>query len=228
MKKKKNTADEVSAQKIKYRHATLSVSMLESNSGQIDGLPRNPRLIKGDKFKALRKSVGDDPDMMEIRPVVVVPHGDKYVILGGNMRTEAARANGQDAVPCIVIDENTPLEWMREFVIKDNGDFGEWDWDMLANEWDDMDFATLGVDVPAEFGLNPDEFGNEFSLPDGDKSNIVTVSLMMSNEQAEKVKQAFKDAQTLEEFKHMDTYGNSNASGNAAYFIISQWVDARK
>lgn len=145
--KKKNTADDVSAQKIKYRHATLAVSLLETNSGQIDGLPRNPRLIKGEKFKALKKSVSDDPDMMEIRPVVVVPHGEKFVILGGNMRTEAARANGQETVPCIVIDEDTPLEWMREFVLKDNGDFGEWDWDMLANEWDDMDFATLGVDV---------------------------------------------------------------------------------
>ena len=145
---KKNTADELSAQKIKYRHATLAVTLLEANSGQIDGLPRNPRMIKGDKFKSLCKSVSDDPDMMEIRPVVVVPHGEKYVILGGNMRTEAARANGQETVPCIVVDQDTPLEWLREFVIKDNGDFGEWDWDILANEWDDMDFATLGVDVP--------------------------------------------------------------------------------
>ncbi len=82
-----------------------------------------------------------------------------------------------------------------------------------------------------DWGVIADEanqYGEDFSLPDGDKSNIVTVSLMMSNEQADVFKEALKDIQNFEEFKYIETFGNMNQSGNAAYLMAKQWADARK
>ena len=106
---------------------------------------------------------------------------------------------------------------------------------MTALKGIDLDLAkvqeTLGDDLAKAWGLDivsPDQFGDTFSLPDGEKSGIVTVSLMMSEEQAKVFKAALKDAQDLEEYKYMETFGNSNQSGNAAYLIATQWADARK
>ena len=125
----------------------IKTAKIEPNKGQIEGLPKNPRQwTKGD-VERLARSLEETPELFEARPVLVVPHGDKYVALGGNLRLEGAKRNGLKEVPCIIFDAGTDVEKMKEIVIKDNGSFGSWDFDDLANEWDNGQLTEWGVPV---------------------------------------------------------------------------------
>jgi ParB-like chromosome segregation protein Spo0J len=104
--------------------------------------PNNPRLIKDDKFKKLVKSIQEFPEMLNIRPIVV---NTDMVILGGNMRYKACIEAGLKTVPVLVVD--IPEDKQKEFLIKDNVSGGEWDWDMLANEWNTEELKEWGLDV---------------------------------------------------------------------------------
>ena len=106
--------------------------------------PNNPRLIKDDKFKKLCQSLKDFPEMLELRPIVV---NRDHIILGGNMRYKAAKEIGLKEIPVKVADNLTP-EQEREFLIKDNTSGGEWDWELLKNEWDIDELDAWGLDVP--------------------------------------------------------------------------------
>jgi ParB-like chromosome segregation protein Spo0J len=112
--------------------------------------PNNPRLIKDDKFEKLVKSIKDFPEMLDIRPIVV---NVDMVILGGNMRFKACKEAGLKEVPIIVAD-NLTEDQQREFLIKDNTSGGEWDFEMLANEWDVEQLEEWGLDVPITKDLN--------------------------------------------------------------------------
>ncbi len=125
----------------------LKLSQLLSNEGQIGGLPKNPRFIKDDRFKALVKSLQDDPEMLEIRELLVYPFGKKYVIIGGNMRFRAASELGITELPCKVLDAETPVSKLRAYTIKDNVAFGQNDFDILANEWDEAELLDFGMEV---------------------------------------------------------------------------------
>jgi ParB-like chromosome segregation protein Spo0J len=106
--------------------------------------PNNPRLIKDDKFEKLVKSIKEFPEMLDIRPIVV---NSDMVILGGNMRFKACKEAGLKEIPVIVAD-NLTEEQQREFLIKDNTSGGEWDFDMLVNEWDIYELEEWGLEVP--------------------------------------------------------------------------------
>ena len=106
--------------------------------------PSNPRTIKGDKFDKLVKSIKEFPKMLEIRPIVV---NDDMIVLGGNMRLKACKKAGLKEIHVIKASELTE-EQQREFIIKDNVGFGEWDWGLLANEWDSDLLDEWGLDVP--------------------------------------------------------------------------------
>ena len=110
--------------------------------------PKNPRLIKDDKFRKLVKSIQEFPDMLNKRPLIVFKDtDDKYIVLGGNMRLKACQEVGLKEVPIIEANEWTE-EQKAEFLIKDNVGFGEWDWDSLANEWDVEKLDEWGLFVP--------------------------------------------------------------------------------
>jgi hypothetical protein len=126
----------------------IALSNLETNKGQIEGLPKNPRLIKDAKFEKLKKSIEDNPEMLGMREVLVYPHGSKFVIIGGNMRFQACKDLGFTEVPCKVLDKDTTAEQLRAITIKDNVGFGEHDWELLANEWDSVELEEWGLDVP--------------------------------------------------------------------------------
>jgi len=111
---------------------------------QVRSNPDNPRFIKGDKFEKLVKSIREFPQMLELRPIVV---NKDMIVLGGNMRLKACEEAGIDQVPIIFAD-NLTEEQQKEFIIKDNSSFGEWDWDILANEWDIDVLNDWGIDVP--------------------------------------------------------------------------------
>lgn len=114
----------------------VSISKIKPN-------PSNPRIIKDEKFNKLVKSIQDFPEMLELRPIVV---DSDMVVLGGNMRLKACIAAGLSEVPVIVASELTE-EQKQEFIIKDNVGFGEWDWDVLANEWETADLNEWGLDL---------------------------------------------------------------------------------
>ena len=120
---------------------------MKTEKGKISKIknnPNNPRLIKDDKFKKLVKSVKEFPEMLEIRPIVV----DKdNIVLGGNMRLRACQEAGLKEVHIIQADKLTEKQ-QREFIIKDNVGFGEWDWDDLANEWEVDELGEWGLDLP--------------------------------------------------------------------------------
>ncbi len=113
--------------------------------------PNNPRLIKDDKFKKLVQSIKDFPEMANIRPVVL---NKDYIILGGNMRFRAMKAAGWKEIPVTIVD--LPEDKQREFVIKDNVSGGEWDWELLANEWDTEQLDDWGLDLPKDMQEEPE------------------------------------------------------------------------
>ena len=106
--------------------------------------PNNPRVIKDYKFQKLVKSIKDFPEMLELRPIVVNKHN---LILGGNMRYRAAVEAGLDEVYIVKALGYTQAQ-EDEFIIKDNSSFGEWDWDLLANEWEVKELSDWGLDLP--------------------------------------------------------------------------------
>jgi len=110
---------------------------------KVNGNPDNPRIIKNDKFKKLVKSIQEFPEMLKLRPIVV---DEDMMVLGGNMRLKASKDAGLKEV-WIEIAEGLTEEQKKEFIVKDNVGFGEWEWDMLANEWDSVQLAEWGLDV---------------------------------------------------------------------------------
>ncbi len=111
---------------------------------EVKNNPKNPRLIKDDKFRKLVKSIQEFPQMLELRPIVV---DENNIVLGGNMRLKACKEAGLKEV-YIVKAENLTEQQKDEFIVKDNVGFGEWDWDMLANEWDTEKLDEWGLDLP--------------------------------------------------------------------------------
>lgn len=145
----------------------MPLSEIELNSGQIEGLPANPRQWTLSDVERLAASLEETPELLEMRCPIVVSYEGKYVTLGGNLRIAAARHNKVESLPCFVL-EGATIQKMKEIVIKDNGSFGKWDWDSLANEWEGEELVEWGVDVwqpakdamPAELkgvDLTPDE-----------------------------------------------------------------------
>jgi ParB-like chromosome segregation protein Spo0J len=152
----------------------LSISKIKAN-------PNNPRIIKDDKFQKLVKSIQEFPQMLEIRPIVV---NDEMIVLGGNMRLKACQEAGIKEIP-IIKASNLTEEQQKEFIIKDNVGFGEWDWNELANVWDSEKLNQWGLDVPV-FEGNLDEF---FNQPDQEKKqDSGKITLEYTLEECERVK----------------------------------------
>jgi len=184
--------------------------------------PNNPRVIRDDKFRKLVKSINEFPEMLELRPIVV---NDEMVVLGGNMRLKACKEAGLSEV-AIIKASNLSEAQQAEFIIKDNVGFGEWDWDMLANEYNDQDLKDWGVDIPKFEELG--DYGEDFTLSEGDKSPFQQITFTLADEQAEQIKNAIADIKQTEEYKYAETMGNENSNGNALYLIVMQWAEQKK
>lgn len=130
--------------------------------------PSNPRLIKDDKFKKLVQSLKDFPEMANVRPIVV---NKDMVILGGNMRFKAMKEAKWKEIPVEVVDWDEAKQ--REFIIKDNVGFGEWDWDDLANNWDAEELDKWGLDVPQFEAEQLDAKEDNYEMPDEVQTDIV-------------------------------------------------------
>lgn len=127
-----------------------SIIMERVDIKQVRPNPDNPRFIKGNKFEKLVKSIKEFPQMLDLRPIVV---NQDMIVLGGNMRLKACEEAGLKEVPIIFADNLTP-EQEKEFIIKDNSSFGEWDWDLLANEWETEQLIDWGMDIPDDWAVD--------------------------------------------------------------------------
>lgn len=132
-------------------YQNVAIGLLEENKGQIEGLPANPRQWTRMDLDSLKKSIEETPELLEARGCIAVPHEGRFVVLGGNMRLSACRELGMKEIPCYVFPESTPTAKLKEIVIKDNGSFGAWDFDMLANEWSDLALSDFGVQIPEDW-----------------------------------------------------------------------------
>tara|TARA_R100001510_G_scaffold56460_1_gene62114 strand:+ start:11422 stop:12003 length:582 start_codon:yes stop_codon:yes gene_type:complete len=155
---------------------------------QVKRNPENPRLIKDNKFHKLVKSIKEFPEMLEIRPIVV---NDDMVVLGGNMRLKACQEAGLKEVSIIQASELTAKQ-QREFIVKDNVGFGEWDWDMVANEWDSEQLEDWGLDLPVfqDNLSNTDDYKGsnpELELDNFMNAEIKRLYLVYDSETFEKV-----------------------------------------
>ncbi len=137
--------------------------------------PSNPRLIKDDKFDKLVQSIKDFPKMLKIRPIVV---NSDMIVLGGNMRLQACKKAGLKEVYIIKADDLTEKQ-QQEFIIKDNIGFGQWDWDILANEWEKEELTEWGLDTPDDWIVDePEVEEDNYEIPDEIETDIVLGDLI--------------------------------------------------
>ncbi len=147
-KKQNNTLNELG---VKER---INLSCLELNEGQIVGIPKNPRYLKGEEHDKLKKSLKDSPELLQYKPLMVYAIEDgKFVVICGNMRLRICQelhnegVEAFEALPCFVLNKDVPIAKIKEYAIKDNVQAGNWDWDELANgDWEVEDLQDWGVD----------------------------------------------------------------------------------
>jgi len=139
------------------------MAMIKLPINQVKANPNNPRIIKDDKFKKLVQSIKEFPEMLELRPIVV---NEDMVVLGGNMRLKACKEAGIDKVP-VIKASNLTEEQQKEFIIKDNVGFGEWDWNDLANNWETEKLQEWGLDIPGFEAEVLEAEEDDFAAPEG-------------------------------------------------------------
>jgi hypothetical protein len=194
--------------------------------------PKNPRLIRNEKYLEQKKSIEETPEMMDLRPVII---DEDDIILGGHQRWRACKELGWKDVPVMQYTREKHLKSesftkfnktyelvCAEIVIKDNTHYGEFDYDMLANEWDYLPLTEYGLAVWDN--LDNMETSDSFTLPDGDKEPFQQMTFTLADAQAETIKEAIK----LTKDKTTENFGNENGNGNALYTIITEWVEQKK
>lgn len=201
-KKQNNTLNELG---VKER---INLSCLELNEGQIVGIPKNPRYLKGEEHDKLKKSLKDSPELLQYKPLMVYAiEGGKFVVICGNMRLRICQelhnegVEGFDALPCFVLNKDVPIAKIKEYAIKDNVQAGNWDWDELANgDWEVDDLQDWGVDCSF---LQKDEWeelplvDKEVKDPVLDKPIKIEVTIPLTNkEQEDEIREAIKVALT--------------------------------
>lgn len=145
----------------------INIMCLEPNEGQIVGVPKNPRYLKGEEHDKLKKSLKDSPELLQYKPLMVyATENNSFVVICGNMRLRICQelhnegVEGFDALPCFILDKDVPIAKIKEYAIKDNVQAGNWDWDELANgDWEVDDLQDWGVDC--SFLGNDDGFNLE-------------------------------------------------------------------
>lgn len=153
---------------------SIKISDLKNNTGQIKGLPKNPRILKDYKFEKLVKSIQDDPEMLDLRELIVYDNNGEMVVICGNMRLKAMKELKFKDAPCKVLPTGTDVEKLKAYTIKDNVAFGEHDFDILANEWDVEQLEEWGLDIPNfENGIDYSEKNKEIDVNDYDDKMII-------------------------------------------------------
>ena len=145
---------------------SLSITLLDFNKGQLPGLPKNPRFSRDYRYIAMKKSIEESPEMLELRELIVYPYPEgRYLIVCGNLRMRACKELGYRELPCKILPVNTDVRKLREYATKDNVSFGENDMDIMSTAWDKSELQDWGVEFSPE--KSRDEFKERFdSLTD--------------------------------------------------------------
>lgn len=155
---------------------TIKLSDLHLNTGQIKDVPKNPRFIKDERYEALKKSIEDDPEMLQLRELVAYDNNGELVVILGNMRYRAMKELGYKDAPVKVLPPKTDAKKLRAYIQKDNIAFGQNDWDLLGNEWDIEELQDFGLEcdfLEKEDDIDLDEMFDkeEDKAPEKDDSN---------------------------------------------------------
>ena len=140
------------------------ITDIESNRGQIPGVPKNPRSMSKEDFEDLKESIKESPDMLKLREIILYPMGDKFVAIAGNYRYRACKALGHKTVTCKILKEDTPEEKIREYAIKDNVQKGTWDKGILE-AWNQDELYQFGA------WKKKDAFTEEFESYNNDNAH---------------------------------------------------------
>ena len=184
--------------------------------------PYNPRCSTQKQEKHLQESLSK---FGVVEPIIF--NKQTGYIVGGHFRVRELKKLGYKEVECVIVDLNEADE--KELNIRLNANTGEWDFEMLKTEWQIDELSEWGLDLPNFDGVSlSDDFGEDFSLKDGDKAPFQQMTFTLADEQAEQIKNAIADIKKTEEYKYAETMGNENSNGNALYLIIMQWAEQRK
>ena len=185
---------------------------------ELKKLPNNPRIIRDKQFRTLCDSIRDNPEYFEARPVILSNRTGELIIIAGNMRYSAAKALKLKEVPTYLIEGLTEAK-EREIVIRDNISNGEFDFDILANGWDDLPLVDWGLDLPADWLKEVGEVDAP-ELKDGDRAPFIQMTFTLHDEQAEELNAAIKKAKNE---GGGQSAVNENSNGNALYFIAQRF-----
>lgn len=188
---------------------------------QLKKHPNNPRIIKDEKYKKLFESLKNFPEMLTARPLVC---NKKLQVIGGNQRLSALKELKVKETGVIIVDWSEAKQ--KEFMIKDNAKFGDWDWDALANEWDSVKLESWGVD--AWLNMDDLETTDSFELSEGKKEPFQQMKFILSDVQVDFIKDTLSKIKKTEDYKNVETFGNENGNGNALYLIFKKWVERKK
>lgn len=215
-----------------YEVRKVKLSKLHINTGQIAGVPKNPRFIRDEKFRKLCDSLEQDPEFTELKEVTAYEmEGGELVVVDGNMRFRAAKELKWKELTVKIIPTGTPADKIMRYIIKSNLAYGENDWDLIANEWDISELVEMGMDLPvalAGYEVDAEQMGDSFSLPEGEKQPFQQITFTLANEQAEEIKAAISAVKETADYKFCENFGNENSNGNAIYTIIKQWAELKK
>lgn len=170
------------------KSVNIKTSLLLLNSGKIEGLPKNPRFIRDERFEALKKSISEAPEMLEYRTLLVYPYNKKFVVICGNMRLRALKELGHKEVLCCVLPSDTPINKLKEYTIKDNVAFGDYDWDALANDWEQDELEGWGMELDFLSQEEDDLTGIEDDEKESEDSDMVKVTFEFPKSEWENLK----------------------------------------
>lgn len=143
------------------KNTIITISLLDFNKGQLKGLPKNPRFFRDYRYEAMKKSIEESPEMLELRELIVYPLSDgHYIVVCGNLRLRACKELGYTELPCKILNPEIDVKKLREYATKDNVNFGENDLDIMKNEWDMDELSDWGVEFAPEKPVN--EFRERF------------------------------------------------------------------
>lgn len=131
-----------------FKSEMIPLSKIDNNTGQIDGVPKNPRYIKDHRYQKLKQSIVEDPEMLELRELLVYPMKNRFVVIAGNQRLAVCRELKFKETLCKILPADTSADKLKRYIIKDNIPYGDPDWDALANEWDETELIDWGLEIP--------------------------------------------------------------------------------
>ena len=201
----------------------MNIELIEIN--KLKPATYNPRQISTKQYNDLKESI---ERFGLVDPIVV---NKDMTIIGGHQRykiwkEKAKKSNVKDiTIPCVVLELNKEQE--RELNVRLNKSGGEFDMDILANEFNIDDLVDWGF-KHIDLGLNIDKLDDTFTLDDSDKKPIQNITFVLADKQVDYIKTKINDIKKTEQFNYIETFGNENSNGNALYLLVSQWVEQKK